>query len=189
MDACHVFLGRLWQFDKKVVHNGKENAYTIEKDGVKHTLMPMMEQEVDNSSSSSNKVMLVSGKEFIHEMNNEEVGFDLVLKPRHVFTTLKLGDFPPKVQGILNEYLEIVASNLPSDFPPMRSISHHMDLIPGARLPNKVAYRLTPMKNEEIRKQVEDLLKKGLITESLSPCVVPIVFVRKKGGKWRMCTN
>ncbi|XP_059068233.1 uncharacterized mitochondrial protein AtMg00860-like [Cryptomeria japonica] len=40
------------------------------------------------------------------------------------------------------------------------------------------------MENEEIRKQVEDLLKKSLIRESLSPCVVPIVLVPKKGEEW-----
>lgn len=142
MDVCHVLLGRSWQFDKKVVHNGRENTYTIEKDGVKHNLMPMKEQEADSSSSSSNKVMLVSGKEFIREMKNEE-GFAMVLKPRHVVTTMKLDDLPLEVQGILNEYLDIVASNLPNELPPMRSISHHIDLIPRASLPNKAAYWLT----------------------------------------------
>lgn len=133
--------------------------------------------------------MLVSGKEFIHEMKNEGVGFALVFKPRQVFTTKKLGVLPSEVQGILNGHLEIVAADLPSELPPMRSISHQMDLIPGASLPNKPAYRLTPMENEEIRKQVEDLFKKGLIRESISPCAVPTVLVPKKGGEWHMCTD
>lgn len=71
----------------------------------------------------------------------------------------------------------------------MRSIRHHMDLIPGASLPNKAAYRLTPKKNEEIQRQVEELLRKGLIRECLSPCTVPTVLAPNKGGELIMCTN
>ena len=66
--------------------------------------------------------------------------------------------------------------------PPIRIISHHIDLILGASFPNKAAYMLTPRENEEIRKQVQELLDKGLVRESLSPCVVPIVLSPKKDG-------
>ena len=27
MTACHLLLGRLWQFDRNVVHKGKDNTY------------------------------------------------------------------------------------------------------------------------------------------------------------------
>jgi hypothetical protein len=69
------------------------------------------------------------------------------------------------------------------------SISHHIDLIPGASLPNKEAYRLMPQENEEVKRQVQDLMDKGLIRESLIPCIVPIVLSPKKDGGWRMCTD
>jgi hypothetical protein len=36
MDVCHVLLGRPWQYDRNVVHDGRMNTYTLEKDG-KHT--------------------------------------------------------------------------------------------------------------------------------------------------------
>lgn len=93
------------------------------------------------------------------------------------------------MKDILSEHLDIVALDLPSEFPPMGSISHHMDLIPRACLPNKMTYRLTPTENEEMRKQVEDILKKGLIRESPSPYVVPTVLMPKKGGERCMCTD
>ena len=43
---------------------------------------------------------------------------------------------------------------LPNALPPIRSISHHIDLTPRAGFPNKVAYRLTPQENVEVGRQV-----------------------------------
>jgi hypothetical protein len=48
---------------------------------------------------------------------------------------------------------------------------------------------LTPQENEEVKRQVQDMLDKGLVREILSPCVVPIVLSPKEDGGWRMCMN
>ena len=64
-----------------------------------------------------------------------------------------------------------------------------MDLILGASLLNKEPYTLTPTDNEKLKRQVHELLQKGLIGESLSPCVVPTILATKKNGEWRLCTN
>jgi hypothetical protein len=98
-------------------------------------------------------------------------------------------DLPGEVQELLEEFTDIVVDELPSSLPPMRSVSHHIDLIPGASFPNKAAYRLTPQKNEEVKRQVQELLDKGLVRESLSLCVVLTVLSPKKYGSWRMCTD
>jgi hypothetical protein len=82
-----------------------------------------------------------------------------------------------------------VVDKLPRSFPVMRIVSHHIDLILGANLPNKVAYRLTSQENKEVKKQVQELLDKGLVRESLIPCVVPTILSPKKDGGWRMCTD
>jgi hypothetical protein len=90
---------------------------------------------------------------------------------------------------LLGEFADIIVDELPRSLPPIRSMSHHIDLIPGASLPNKSAYRLTLQENEEVKRQVQNLLDKGLVRESLSPCVVPTVLSLKKDGGWRMCTD
>jgi len=73
--------------------------------------------------------------------------------------------------------------------PPLRGIEHHIDLIPGASLPNRPAYRSNPQQTQEIQSQVVELVSKGWVRESLSPCAVPVILVPKKEGSWRMCTN
>jgi len=90
---------------------------------------------------------------------------------------------------MLQEFRDIVVDDFPDKLPPKRSINHHIDFIPGASLPNKAAYQMSRKDNEEIRKHVQELLDKGLIRESLSPCAVPTVLTPKKGGEWWMCMD
>eukprot|EP00253_Pinus_taeda_P031637 PITA_31637 len=150
MDVCHILLGRPWQYDRNVTHDGMLNCYKFEKDGVRHTLVPIREEK-ETIEVNETKALLISGKQFLK-------------------------------QQMLEEFTDIVVDDLPDKLPPKQSISHHIDFIPGASLPNKAAYRMSPKDNEEIRKQVQELLDKGLIRESLSLCAIPTVLAPKKGG-------
>jgi hypothetical protein len=53
MDVCHVLLGRPWQYDRNVVHDGRMNTYTLEKDGRTHRLLPKKDEEVKPEVSST----------------------------------------------------------------------------------------------------------------------------------------
>ncbi|KAA0067206.1 hypothetical protein E6C27_scaffold418G00080 [Cucumis melo var. makuwa] len=44
------------------------------------------------------------------------------------------------------------------------------------------AYRTNPTETKEIQRQVEELMDKGYIRESMSPCSVPVILVPKKDG-------
>jgi transposase InsO family protein len=96
---------------------------------------------------------------------------------------------PPAVTHVLQEYSDIFPQDVPPGLPPIRGIEHQIDLIPGASLPNRAPYRTNPEETKEIQRQVQELLDKGYIRESLSPCAVPVILVPKKDGSWRMCVD
>jgi hypothetical protein len=174
MDLCHLLLGSPWQYDKNVIHDGKMNTYTLEKNGRTHMLLPIKDKEV--KPEVSNIVLLMSGKELLIDVKKkEDPQFIVVRKPKIVLTSTRVDDLPEEVQELLEEFVDIVVDELPRLLPPIRSVSHHIDLIPGASFPNKAMYRLTPQENEEVKRQVQELLDKGLVRESLSLCTVPTV--------------
>jgi hypothetical protein len=188
MDVCHLLLGRPWQYDRNVIHDGRKNTYTLERNGRTHMLCPIKDREV--KLGVNNTVLLMSGKELLTEVKKkEDPQFFVVRKPRIVLTSTRVDNFPGEVQELLEEFIDIVVDELPHSLPLMRSVSHHIDLIPGASFPNKAVYRLTPQENEEVKIHVRELLDKGLVRESLSLCVFPTVLSPKKDGGWRMCTD
>jgi hypothetical protein len=76
----------------------------------------------------------------------------VVKKPRIVLTSTRVDDLPDEIQELLEEFIDIIVDELPHSLPPMRSVSHHIDLIPRASFPNKAMYRLTPQENEEVKR-------------------------------------
>ena len=99
-----------------------------------------------------------------------------------ILTSTDLDELPYEVKTLLDKYVDIIVDEFPNELPPVRSISCHIDLIPSASLLNKSTYKLTPLENEEIKQQVQELLEKGLVKESLSPCVIPTMLIPKKYG-------
>jgi hypothetical protein len=162
MDVCHLLLGRPWQYDINVVHDGRMNTYTLERNGRTYRLLSTKDKEV--KPELRNTILLMSGKELLTEMEKkEDPQFFVVRKQRIVLTSTRVDDLPDEIQELLGEFVDIIVDELPRSLPPMRSVSHHIDLIPGASLPNKAAYRLTPQENEEVKRQVQELLDKGLV--------------------------
>ncbi|GJU76537.1 transposon ty3-I gag-pol polyprotein [Tanacetum coccineum] len=95
----------------------------------------------------------------------------------------------PLVRAILEDFKDVVPNEIPTGLPPMREVQHCIDFVPGFVLPNKAAYHMNPKEHEELQRQVDELLKKGVLQESKSPCAVPALLVPKKDGSWRMCVD
>jgi hypothetical protein len=143
MDVCHLLLGRPWKYDINVVHDGRMNTYTLEKNGRMHMLLPIEDKKA--KEEASNTILLMSGKELLDEVKKEEdMQFIMVRKPRFILTSTSIDDLPEEILEMLEEFTDIVEEDLPCLLPPIRSIIHHIDLIPGESLPNKEAHRLKP---------------------------------------------
>ena len=78
---------------------------------------------------------------------------------------------------------------IPKGLPHIQGIEHQIDFVPGASIPNRPAYRSNPKDTKELQKQVGELMEKGYVRESTSPCAVSVILVPKKDGSWRMCVD
>eukprot|EP00253_Pinus_taeda_P034537 PITA_34537 len=79
---------------------------------------------------------------------------------------------------VVEEYEDIFTS--PAGVPLHCQVKHSIDLTPGALLPNGPIYRCSILENDEIKRQIQELLQKGHIHPSSLPYGSTIVL----GGKY-----
>nr|XP_027081138.1 uncharacterized protein LOC113703854 [Coffea arabica] len=99
----------------------------------------------------------------------------------------KLESTPQEVQELLQEYEDIFQT--PSSLPPSRSVDHEIPLKPNAQPFKLKPYRYPHCHKEEIKRQVTEMLQKGIVKHSNSPFASPVLLVKKKEGTWRFCVD
>jgi hypothetical protein len=63
MDVCHILLVIPWKYDRKAMHDGRNNTYTLEKNVHKHVLLPLKDERTKEEVGPS--VLLMTGKELL----------------------------------------------------------------------------------------------------------------------------
>ncbi|KAJ9525757.1 hypothetical protein QJQ45_003422 [Haematococcus lacustris] len=91
------------------------------------------------------------------------------------------------LQALLDEYSDVFEPI--TGLPPERAVGHSIPLQPDAKPPARPSYRMSKPEHDELRRQITDLLAKGLIEPSSSPFAAPVLFVQKKSGELRMCID
>jgi hypothetical protein len=94
---------------------------------------------------------------------------------------------PHEIQQLLQSYEEIFASKV--SYPPPRACSHTIPLIHGVTPFSIRPYRYAPALKTEIEKQVEEMLREGLIQPNTSAFSSPVLLVKKKGKIYYFCVD
>jgi hypothetical protein len=96
---------------------------------------------------------------------------------------------PSVIKVLLQEFEDVFPNDIPSSLPPIRGIEHQIDFVPRASIPNRPTYRSNPEEIKKLQRQVGELMSKGYIRESMSPCAILVLLVPKKDKTWRMCVD
>jgi len=169
MEATHVLLGRPWQFDRKVFHDGFTNKLSFDFHGHKVILKSLSPKEVhedqilmkkkreSENPKKSKKSLLISS----HAVNKVIVSHNpIFLAIPRPLECAKVEASPHCLDNLVEEFHDVFQDS-PKGLPPLRGIEHQIDLIPGSSLPNNPAYRTNPSETREIRQQIEELIAKG----------------------------
>ncbi|XP_048494458.1 uncharacterized protein LOC125494738 [Beta vulgaris subsp. vulgaris] len=147
MSACHLLLGRAWQFDRNVIYKGESNVYPMLVSSKRVCLHALAPHLVAPKQTPKTPSYFLSSREFEQEV--EEEGYAYAFIVRHVATSVKTAR-NEKLESLMKEFEDVFPKELPQGLPLLRGIEHAIDLVPGTPLPNKLAYRCDPVASREL---------------------------------------
>ncbi|MCO5560475.1 hypothetical protein L7F22_014090 [Adiantum nelumboides] len=135
------------------------------------------DQAFDKSIKSSISAYMIFVKDSLSDVNKTQVN------ESGEHEDLELSKF-------LNQFRDVFIDDIPGEPPPKQGDDDHaIELIPGSSLPNKPPYKVSQAQQEEIMRQVNELVEKGIVRPSSSPFCSPILLMHKKYGTYRMCVD
>jgi hypothetical protein len=179
LDICGIVLGSPYLYDRRKIFHRHENKYHLFKNGVEYIVRAHTTKMNLSLTNVGQMKRLVNASKNLVLLNIKPKGNDEEEVLQGCDAKLK-----SDVYEIVNENVEMFQE--PRELPPKRGIQHEILLQRDGPLPNIDMCGMSIMENVEIIKQVQELLDKGVIKPSTSPCRSPIGLVPDKDGIWRM---
>ena len=88
----------------------------------------------------------------------------------------------------MRDFQDVFPDDLPGP-PPEREVDFPIDLVPGTAPISLPPYRMAPAELKELKAQLQELVDGGFTRPNISPWGVPVLFVKKKDGTWRLCID
>ena len=96
---------------------------------------------------------------------------------------------PPEVQELLREYADVFPDTPPLGSPNARDTDQAIDLELESKPPSHRIYRMSPVEDGELKKQIDIYLAAGQIEAAKSPFGAGVLFAKKKDGTQRLCVD
>ncbi|XP_073265974.1 uncharacterized protein [Populus alba] len=91
------------------------------------------------------------------------------------------------LQGLLESYQDVFQK--PKGLPTVRDHDHKIPLKSGSEAVNLRPYRYSGLQKDSLERMVTDMLETGIIRTSNNPFASPVILVKKKDSKWRLCVD
>lgn len=114
--------------------------------------------------------------------------------PIHVNSTDKItpDEIKRRLPEEYHDYLDVFDRDKADELPPHRPCDHKLEFTEGAdktKLPRSRIYPISGRKLDEVKKYLDEYLKKGFIVPSQAPFASPILFAEKPNGGLRFCVD
>lgn len=136
---------------------------------------------------------LILGRDFwiklgiVPDLRRDEWYFSKLPEPLDTISVEKDCQLTPGesvlLKGLLDRYLPLLGEGIGCT-----TVAEHVILSKSAPIKQKY-YRVSPVMQKMIDKELEEMLEKDVIEESNSPWSSPIILVRKKDNSYRFCVD
>jgi hypothetical protein len=119
-------LGRPWQSNKREIFDGRNNTYTFENNGERHTLLPLKDEGA--ATNISNQILMMSEEEFLKQ-GKEDAEYTLLEKTETVVADLEVIDLTLENQILLSENENVMTNELFNEVLTIKSIDETKEFI------------------------------------------------------------